>query len=88
VRLHAPPIPPGPARPGPHQAQHRVELTEGARKFKYVLAAIAGADKRPNASWLEIDRPNFTGTVKTAPVREDLNEPEIREQLIVEYYSR
>ena len=66
----------------------RVELTEGARKFKYVLAAIAGADKRPNASWLESDRANFTGTVKTAPVREDLNEPEIREQLVVEYYSR
>lgn len=66
----------------------KIELTENARKFKFVLAAIAGADKRPNASWLEIDRPNFTGTVKTGPVREDLNEPEIREQLIVEYYSR
>jgi small subunit ribosomal protein S4 len=66
----------------------KIELTENARKFKFVLAAIAGADKRPNASWLEIDRANFMGTVKTGPVREDLNEPEIREQLIVEYYSR
>jgi small subunit ribosomal protein S4 len=66
----------------------KVELNDNARKFKFVLASIAGADKRPNASWLEIDRPNFTGTVKTGPVREDLNEPEIREQLIVEYYSR
>jgi small subunit ribosomal protein S4 len=66
----------------------KIELTENARKFKFVLASIAGADKRPNASWLEIDRPNFTGTVKTGPAREDLNEPEIREQLIVEYYSR
>jgi len=66
----------------------KIELTDNARKFKFVLAAIAGADKRPNASWLEIDRPNFTALVKGAPVREDLNEPEIREQLIVEYYSR
>jgi small subunit ribosomal protein S4 len=66
----------------------KIELTEPARKFKFVLASIAGADKRPNASWLEVDRANFTGTVKTSPVREDLNEPEIREQLIVEYYSR
>lgn len=66
----------------------KIELTEGARKFKFVLASIAGADKRPIASWLEADRPNFTGTVKTGPAREDLNEPEIREQLIVEYYSR
>ncbi len=44
----------------------KIDLTENARKFKFVLASIAGADKRPNASWLEIDRPNFTGTVKTA----------------------
>lgn len=66
----------------------KIDLTDNAKKFKFVLAAIAGADKRPPASWLEIDRANFTGTVKTGPVREDLNEPEIREQLIVEYYSR
>jgi small subunit ribosomal protein S4 len=66
----------------------RVELTEGAKKFKFVGAAVAGADKRPIASWLEADRPNFSGSVKSTPVREDLNEPEIREQLVVEYYSR
>lgn len=65
-----------------------ITLTEGARKFKFVAAAITGADKRPVASWLEADRANFTGTVKGPPVREDLNEPEIREQLVVEYYSR
>jgi small subunit ribosomal protein S4 len=65
-----------------------ISLTEDARKFKTVLAAIAGADKRPVASWLEADRANFTGTVKGAPVREELNEPAINEQLVVEYYSR
>jgi small subunit ribosomal protein S4 len=53
-----------------------------------VAEAIAGADKRPVLSWLEIDRENFAGTIKTAPVREELNEPDIREQLVVEYYSR
>jgi small subunit ribosomal protein S4 len=66
----------------------KIELTEGARKFKAVAASIAGADKRPVASWLDVDRANFNGTVKSGPVREDLNEPEIREQLVVEYYSR
>lgn len=65
-----------------------VKLTEGATKFKFVLAAVAGADKRPIASWLDADRTNFGGSVKGTPVREDLNEPEIREQLVVEYYSR
>ncbi|WP_437732872.1 30S ribosomal protein S4 [Sorangium sp. So ce1335] len=66
----------------------RIELTEGARKFKSVLASIGGADKRPVASWIDVDRAAFTGAVKGAPIREDLNEPEIREQLVVEYYSR
>lgn len=66
----------------------KIELTENARKFKLVAAAIAGADKRPIASWLEADRANFMGVVKGAPAREDLNEPEFREQLVVEYYSR
>jgi small subunit ribosomal protein S4 len=66
----------------------QIDLVDNARKFKMVGAAIAGADKRPIASWLEADRPNFTGKVKSPPVREDLNEPEIREQLVVEYYSR
>ena len=70
------------------RANEKIELAEGARKFKFVAAAIAGADKRPQASWLEVDRANFNATVKGPPVREDLNEPEIREQLVVEYYSR
>src|SRR3954467_15918655 len=44
-----------------------ITLEEDARKFKFVAAAIAGADKRPVASWLEVDRANFTGPVKGAP---------------------
>ncbi|UQA61508.1 30S ribosomal protein S4 [Polyangium aurulentum] len=70
------------------RAGDRIELTQAAQKFKLVTAAVAGADKRPIASWLEVDRGAFLGTVKGTPVREDLNEPEIREQLVVEYYSR
>ena len=39
-------------------------------------------------SWLNVDKENFAGTIKTAPVRDELNEPLIDEQLVVEYYSR
>ena len=46
------------------------------------------AKRRPMLSWLELDKVNFVGTFKAAPVREELNEPVIKEQLIVEYYSR
>ncbi|XXX75684.1 30S ribosomal protein S4 [Sorangium sp. So ce134] len=70
------------------RAGDRIELTEGARKFKSVLASVGGADKRPVASWIDVDRAAFAGAIKGAPIREDLNEPEIREQLVVEYYSR
>jgi small subunit ribosomal protein S4 len=66
----------------------KLTLTDKARKFKRVAAAMASADKRPVLSWLEVDRENFTGMVKGPPVREELNEPDIREQLVVEYYSR
>lgn len=38
-------------------------------------------------SWLKVDRKKFTVTVEGVPTRDDA-EPEINEQLIVEYYSR
>lgn len=37
--------------------------------------------------WLKVDRKKFEITVSSLPVREDA-EPDIKEQLIVEYYSR
>jgi small subunit ribosomal protein S4 len=65
-----------------------IELAEGATKFKTVESSLASAEKRPAANWIEVDRGNFKATVKGAPIREDLNTPEMREQLVVEYYSR
>jgi small subunit ribosomal protein S4 len=65
-----------------------VELGEKARKFKRVVASVEGADKRPVLTWLDVDRENFAGKLKANPVRDELNEPVIDEQLIVEYYSR
>ncbi len=38
-------------------------------------------------SWITVDRKKFTVTVKAEPLREEA-EPDINEQLIVEYYSR
>ena len=70
------------------RAGDKVELRETGRKMADVLASIGTADKRPIVSWIEVDRANFVGTVKALPVREELNEPAIREQYVVEYYSR
>jgi len=66
----------------------KIEIRESSRKIPDLLAAMASADKRPMVTWIEADRTNFAGTVKTLPVREELNEPAIREQYVVEYYSR
>jgi small subunit ribosomal protein S4 len=66
----------------------KIEIDEASRKIPDLLAAIASADKRPTVTWLECDRANFAGTVKGSPVRDELNEPAIREQYVVEYYSR
>ncbi|MBI4703823.1 MAG: 30S ribosomal protein S4 [Deltaproteobacteria bacterium] len=66
----------------------KVSLREQARKLGRVAAASACAEKRPTLSWIEVSKEEFTGTLKGLPVREELNEPEINEQLVVEYYSR
>jgi len=55
---------------------------------KRIETALAASEARPQLTWLEVDKKNFTGTVKALPVREELNEPAIREQYVVEYYSR
>jgi small subunit ribosomal protein S4 len=70
------------------RAGDKISIHERSRKMPALLAALAGVEKRPMMSWLELDKDNFAGTFKTAAVREEMNEPAIREQLVVEYYSR
>jgi small subunit ribosomal protein S4 len=70
------------------KAGDKIEVRPKSREIKFVNAALAQVDRRPQLSWLELDKPNFIGTFKATPVREELNEPPIREQYIVEYYSR
>jgi small subunit ribosomal protein S4 len=66
----------------------KIELREKSRTVKAVGLAMSLAERRPIPGWMEIDRPNFSAVIKSAPIREELNEPSIREQYIVEYYSR
>jgi small subunit ribosomal protein S4 len=66
----------------------KIEVRTKSREMKEIVASLAQVDKRPQLSWLELDKANFAGTFKGAPVREEMNEPAIREQYVVEYYSR
>jgi small subunit ribosomal protein S4 len=66
----------------------KVEIRPKSREIKAINAALAQVEKRPMMSWLELDKGNFAGVYKGQSVREEMNEPAIREQLVVEYYSR
>jgi small subunit ribosomal protein S4 len=66
----------------------KIEINPKSREIKEIAASLATVEKRPMLSWLELDKANFSGTVKSTPVRDELNEPAIREQYVVEYYSR
>jgi len=66
----------------------KVEVRESSRNLKLIESALALAAGRPIPGWMDLDRKAFSATVKSVPPREELNEPAIREQMIVEYYSR
>lgn len=52
-----------------------------------VKNALETVVRRGLPSWIELDKENMKGIIKQLPTREDITMP-IKEQLIVEYYSR
>jgi len=64
-----------------------IEVKEGSRKIGRVNDALTGVDRRGVPKWLELDKDNYRGTVTGMPSREEFTLP-IREQLVVELYSR
>jgi len=64
-----------------------VQVREGSRKVERILEAMETIARRGVPQWLEIDKTNFRGVVKTLPTREELTMP-VKEQLIVELYSK
>jgi small subunit ribosomal protein S4 len=64
-----------------------VEVAEASKKNPLVVAAMEAAKSRIIPEWLSLDQAAVRGTVNSVPTREQLP-PTIREQLIVELYSR
>ena len=64
-----------------------VQVREGSRKVERILEAMETVARRGVPQWLEIDKANFKGVVKTLPTREELTMP-VQEQLVVELYSK
>ena len=65
-----------------------IELRQKSRNIVHINAALDSAARRGVPSWVELDRPNYRGVVKTLPVREELTNPAFQEHLIVELYSK
>jgi len=64
-----------------------LEVKERSRKIGKINEALGAIDRRGLPTWLELDKEAYKGTVKEMPNREELSMP-IREQLIVELYSK
>jgi len=64
-----------------------IEIREKSRKVQFVVDALGAVVRRGVPHWLELEKENFKGVVKSLPVREDITMP-IQEQLIVELYSK
>jgi small subunit ribosomal protein S4 len=64
-----------------------IEIREKSRNIQAINDSLDAVVRRGIPQWLELEKDNMKGTVKSFPVREDLTMP-IQEQLIVELYSK
>jgi small subunit ribosomal protein S4 len=64
-----------------------VAVAEKSQKMKRIGESLGAIERRGVPQWLELEKEKFSGRVKGMPAREDFTMP-IREQLIVELYSK
>jgi small subunit ribosomal protein S4 len=64
-----------------------IDLREKSRKVAKIGESLEAVARRGVPAWLELDKENYRGRIVALPSREDLTMP-IREQLIVELYSK
>ncbi|PSM32451.1 30S ribosomal protein S4 [Haliangium sp. UPWRP_2] len=69
------------------RANDAISVRESSKKMPRLAENLGAVDRRGVPQWLELDKDNFRGRIKAMPAREDLK-MEIREQLIVELYSK
>jgi len=62
-------------------------VTENSRKSAYFQAIAKDLAKQSVPAWLSLDAGNFSASVVNLPTRQQIEVP-LKEQLIVEYYSR
>jgi len=68
------------------RAGDTITVVEGSRRCSTIQESLAGAGGR-TPSWLSIDANQFSGKVLTAPRRDEVD-TQVKEQIIIEFYSR
>jgi small subunit ribosomal protein S4 len=67
----------------------KIEIKETSKKLHSIKESLKEYSKSGVSPWLEVDPDNLVGVVKAIPARNDLIDlQEIKEQLIVELYSK
>jgi small subunit ribosomal protein S4 len=64
-----------------------IEVREKSKKVVRIQEALEGVARRGVPQWLELDKNQMRGNVKSMPTREEITIP-IQEKLIVELYSK
>ena len=64
-----------------------ITVKEKSRKVASIIESLEAVVRRGVPSWIELDKDNFQGTIKSLPGREEITMP-IQEHLIVELYSK
>ncbi len=68
------------------RAGDTIAVVEGSRRVSTIQDAIAGAGAR-TASWLTANTAQFSGKILSAPRRDEVDS-DVKEQIIIEFYSR
>lgn len=69
------------------RAGDEVQLREKSQKVARIEQSLEASARRPRPSWLDFDKSSFRGKLLGLPVRDEIG-LEMKEQLIVELYSR
>jgi small subunit ribosomal protein S4 len=64
-----------------------ISVKEASRSLTGIKTILNRNPDKAIPSWLEVDRDNYTGKVTALSARSDIDYP-VKEQLVVEYYSK
>lgn len=66
----------------------QITLAEKSKEMKYALENLEHAKAQGRKSWIDFNEDTLTATFTNPPERDELDDIDVREQLIIELYSK